>query len=183
MARRRTSHSRARARPEARASHAVVYVHGICHHDPGFSAPWFAALRPHLSDPDDFQRLEVLWSDIVHPPQPEMMLAHTEALTAAVSSLVHPRHHTEGARGLAENIQDVLADRALRQHLEAVVTSAVPPDAGRAESLETPRLLTAGVAAPEALFGIPGLRVCPIRGVRRPFGNGTPAGLLWGRGG
>jgi hypothetical protein len=27
------------------------------------------------------------------------------------------------------------------------------------------------------------LRVCPIRGVRRPFGNGTPAGLLWGRGG
>jgi serine/threonine-protein kinase len=26
-------------------------------------------------------------------------------------------------------------------------------------------------------------RVCPIRGVRRPFGNGTPAGLLWGRGG
>ena len=43
---------------------ALVYVHGISKHGPGYSDEWFAALKPHLTIPVD--TFEVLWSDLVN---------------------------------------------------------------------------------------------------------------------
>jgi len=45
-------------------SPAIVYVHGISKHDPGYSDAWFAALKPHLTTP--VEKSEVLWSDLVN---------------------------------------------------------------------------------------------------------------------
>ena len=45
-------------------SPALVYVHGIAKHTPGYSDEWFAALQPHLTV--NVERFEVLWSDIVN---------------------------------------------------------------------------------------------------------------------
>jgi hypothetical protein len=58
----------ARAEPGVRQ---LVYVHGICRHDPGFSDPWWAAMNPFVPSlqPGDLDgnRHEVLWSDLVSP--------------------------------------------------------------------------------------------------------------------
>ena len=46
-------------------SEVVVYVHGISQHRPGYSDPWWNAMRPHLTRP--LTKTEVVWSDIVNP--------------------------------------------------------------------------------------------------------------------
>lgn len=72
----------------------VVFVHGICRHTPGYSDPWFAALKPHL--PAGYEHAEVLWSDVVEGVLPE-------------------EPHSPVIRGVVE-------DRARRQAVEAAMS-------------------------------------------------------------
>src|SRR6516165_1717309 len=113
MARKRTP-SRKKPSPRSKARAAavaagavadnqyVVYVHGICRHEAGYSNPWWAALTPFLDGaiPDD-HHLEVLWSDIITPAAP-----------AAAALPPAPR---AAQAAVTRQIQDVLTDRALRQ--------------------------------------------------------------------
>jgi hypothetical protein len=59
---------------------AIVYVHGISKHDPGYSDEWFAALKPHLTG--TVEKFEVLWSDIVNA---KAMMADADRATFAAN--------------------------------------------------------------------------------------------------
>ena len=112
----------------SRGNRALVYVHGICWHDAGFSDKWFRALRSHLStglrQQLEANRHEVLWS----------------------------RHVSSGDRGeelrnssqqeVADEIRDVLLDR-VDQSMELQMDRA--DSSLDRESMD------------RALFGIPGL--------------------------
>lgn len=122
----------------------LVYVHGICAHDEGYSDGWFDALRKHL--PEDLERelaanrREVLWSDLVTPASRER---------AAIA-----RELTSDEQDLAAEIRDILEDRTERQAIEALPEqSAVRPDE---RGLTDPRD-SRSLSGERALFGIPGL--------------------------
>ena len=59
-----------RAVAAAVASRRLVYVHGICRHDAGFSNGWWNALQPFVTvfgaGNLNQSRLEVVWSDLVN---------------------------------------------------------------------------------------------------------------------
>jgi len=55
------------------ASEVVVYVHGISQHRPGYSDPWWNAMRPYLPRP--LTKTEVVWSDIVNPRSEQLRSA------------------------------------------------------------------------------------------------------------
>ena len=111
----------------------LVYVHGICPHDPGYSNGWWEALRPfvpaafgagHLDD----TRLEVLWSDLVNQASvaiaaaaagAEQTFGATGAMPAAAASVVEERR-----RAAAEEIKETLRDRTEREVLVAAAESA-----------------------------------------------------------
>jgi hypothetical protein len=64
--------------PTARAqSEVVVYVHGISQHRPGYSEPWWNAMRPHLTR--SLTKTEVVWSDIVNPRSEQLRSALSRA--------------------------------------------------------------------------------------------------------
>jgi hypothetical protein len=145
--------TRPRKRPATRALLAtaekhVVYVHGICRHDPGFSKPWFAAMKPYVGDIQEENCHEVLWSDIVHPTALASM-ARAQIRSRAVLNLMHPKAPEDGEPDVMTQIKDFLADRAQQQFLEANLRSAGP---GQGTALM--RLPT---VAPQAMFSIPAL--------------------------
>ncbi len=100
----------AAGRPAVRASagRGLVYVHGICHHEAGFSDGWWDAMAPHLSPGVRAElgtnRHEVLWSDLVDPDR---------NARAAQSSRAEDRERQE----LRTAIRAVLQDRARRESL------------------------------------------------------------------
>ncbi|MEX2176618.1 MAG: caspase family protein [Pirellulaceae bacterium] len=102
------------AAAEARAGgeRALVYVHGICPHEPGYSSGWWQALRPHLPAVLrarlDSHRHEVLWSEFVTP---------TRALPRDLVSSATARAYERREEDLAEYLKDVVADRAHREAL------------------------------------------------------------------
>src|SRR5262245_64516892 len=118
MARSRSPRRPRSARLERISGTYVVYVHGICRHDPGFSDPWWAALKPHLTDIPDDHRREVLWSDLVNPAAPEAA-RRPEMLGRAAMELLRPRPAAEAGPDVIVQIKDILADRAHRQYVEA----------------------------------------------------------------
>ena len=153
MARSRTSR-RTRSAPVAStvAAKYVVYVHGICRHEAGYSIPWFSAMKPYVQDIPDANRREVLWSDIIHP-QAVPALERAQVLSRETLALMHPGPPSGQEADVILQIKDVLADRAQRQYLEASVQSlARDSDAGAA-----PSMTTLSTVAPQAMFGIPGL--------------------------
>ncbi len=97
---------------------SLVYVHGICRHDAGYSDPWWQSLKPHLPSALaaelEGRRPEVLWSDLVNSNR---MLARDAYSAEAVRAF-----ETRQADLTAE-LQDVLADRA-RQTLVAELPAA-----------------------------------------------------------
>ena len=113
---------------------ALVYVHGICFHKPGYSDAWWESLKPHL--PSDLagqlqsNRHEVLWSDLV---------SRQRALAADVPD-------PQEARALEQELEDVLKDRAEQE----AARDATPAQRGTDPN---PTELT----QERALFGIPGL--------------------------
>jgi hypothetical protein len=58
-------------------SEVVVYVHGISQHRPGYSDPWWNAMRPYLTRP--LTKTEVVWSDIVNPRSEQLRSALSRA--------------------------------------------------------------------------------------------------------
>lgn len=112
----------------------LVYVHGICRHEPGYSEPWWQALKPRLSATTqgvlETNRHEVLWSDIVSPARDR----HRR--------VVQPAEEQK----LADSLRAVLEDRVERQ---ALATAAQQGRSGRP--------VASRLAYDRALFGIPGL--------------------------
>jgi hypothetical protein len=118
----RTPITRASRRAATTGNH-VVYVHGICQHEAGFSDPWWAALRPHIPSVPASHRHEVLWSDLVTRT---VAARATEAILESVpirrelSDTIPNPEQVE----LAVAIQDVLQDRAEREIVQATVATA-----------------------------------------------------------
>ncbi len=96
------SHTKKDSRQEhASANRSIVYVHGICWHDPGYSDDWFESLRPHLND-DLANQLahnhhEVLWS------------RHVSSRSRSPEA---ENIRSNEAQQLADELADVLHDRA-----------------------------------------------------------------------
>lgn len=143
----------------------VVYVHGVCRHEAGYSDPWWSALHPYLGDWPEADRREVLWSDAVQGDAAQAV-ARPTALHRAVKELTRrgvmqeavPQAVEEAppeAEVVSDQIRDVLADRAARQQVEATLRTHARDGVTR-EALRRP-LPMANVAMPEALLGIPGL--------------------------
>ncbi|HEX8200920.1 MAG TPA: caspase family protein [Isosphaeraceae bacterium] len=123
-------------RAAAGARH-LVYVHGICRHDAGYSDGWWEAmgrftpsLRPGRRDAGG-NRHEVLWSDIVRPA--------ARAVRAAAPSAQEEE--------LRARLVETLQDRTQRQALDAAPPPAAASASGRGADAEGQR----------ALLGIPGL--------------------------
>ncbi len=132
----------------------MVYVHGICRHEAGYSLAWWQALRPFLDDaiPDD-NRLEVLWSDIVNPEALEAVPSANHVQAAL--ELVQPRRAAAGDGDIAEQLRDVLMDRAHRQYVEASLRPAALED--KPEAAGRRAVQPSMPVAPEALINIPGI--------------------------
>ncbi len=110
----------------------VVYVHGICRHERGYSDGWWRAMAsftPSLgSGSHGDSRHEVLWSDIVN----------SRSVTALAAG------QTEEAEDVSEQLRATLEDRLLREMAEAEGTN---------------RSLDLGVATPAAGAACRGLAV------------------------
>jgi hypothetical protein len=134
----------AAATPAASPAKYVVYVHGICHHDAGFSDSWWEALRPYVADIPTANRLEVLWSDIV-APEGVAQAARVSELAAVLAAAGDESPTAE----VTADIRDALADRAQRQMLEASLSATVAAAPGPTLSLE--------VVGTQAVAAIPGV--------------------------
>lgn len=120
---------RSGAEGERRGARQIVYVHGICRHDRGYSDGWWRSLDPFAPSvrPGDLEgnRWEVLWSDLVNRVR-------------ALEDLGPEQQEVQ------QRLEDTLADRMLREvaHAQPEGTrDMVPPES----------------SAPRALLGIPGL--------------------------
>jgi len=164
MARKRTSTSRSRRSTKtdatvlASASAAVgtrqlVYVHGICRHDAGYSDPWWQAMRAYTPSISDDRRHEVLWSDVITPPGPERA-ASAEAAMAARLERAQPPADTDEAM-IATEIRDALADRAQRQHVQALQGAGGAERVAATEPVGAHAFLVMESIAPQAFLGIP----------------------------
>jgi hypothetical protein len=129
-----------RRAPRAVGERFLVYVHGICRHDAGYSDAWWDALHPFTSTfgegKRDRSRLEVLWSDLVNE----------RAVRMDAARAVDPRAAREAdeRRQAADEIREALRDRVDRH----VVDAGPAPIPGAA-----PR----GLADARGLVSIPGL--------------------------
>lgn len=113
----------------ATGQRVVVYVHGICKHDAGYSDDWWRAMAPFTPSLGQGirgdRRHEVLWSDLVN--------SRSVAAFAA--------RETEAAEDVAEQLRATLEDRLLREMAEAEGTD---------------RSVDLGVAVPAEERGLPG---------------------------
>ncbi len=132
------------------ASRRLVYVHGICRHDAGFSNGWWNALQPFVTAFGagnlNQNRLEVVWSDLVN--QAATAFAAAAALGAGAAPLGAPTVPAaipdEQARAqVAASIRETLQDRADQQKLAMASTVGTPPTADSG----------AGLTAGAAVFG------------------------------
>jgi hypothetical protein len=129
----------------------LIYVHGICEHETGFSDPWWVALSPFVSavfgqGALGQNRLEVIWSDLVNQAATAMNAALTTASAAPVAGLAADATEAEqDRRRAAEEIKEALRDRADQQMLSAAV---------RADGLVASNMAAADTST---LISIPGL--------------------------
>ncbi|MFO0906424.1 MAG: hypothetical protein U0939_25690 [Pirellulales bacterium] len=73
------------------APRRLVYVHGICRHDEGFSNAWWEAMKGHVGDVYGAgtlkqERLEVIWSDLVNEASDMLVGALADAVPPATAS-------------------------------------------------------------------------------------------------
>ena len=115
---------------------SLVYVHGICWHDKGYSDKWFESLRPHLerrlARTLARNRHEVLWSKHV---------------SDGPRNLQSDKSRKDKENRFVEELQDILRDRAA-QSMEL----QMPPTQSRGASSELKQH-----HFDRALAGIPGL--------------------------
>jgi hypothetical protein len=140
----------------AQGQRRIIYVHGICQHEAGFSDPWWSALRPFV--PNAFgqgvlnqTRREVIWSDIVNQAA-EAMAALKEggggtglATRAAAPNGLDFAAAEQSRAKAVEEIKEAIRDRADQQMLNA--------------SVRTDGLTASNIAAANTtnLISIPGL--------------------------
>ena len=111
------------------AERHIVYVHGICKHEPGFSNPWFSALGPFVPSlqPGNLggNRHEVLWSDIVNPPADDE--AAPLSVAARIAALiVDSGKHEQMKHRLMKSLEDRIGGNLLRtMNLSASATDAI----------------------------------------------------------
>jgi metacaspase-1 len=114
------------ARVRAARDRHIVYVHGIGQHSEGYSDGWWDAMKDYVPSIPNGQlapagnRWEVLWSKVVRPTGRSAMV---------------PR---AGQDGLAQAIQDVLLDRAVRQFIPERLATV---DGSRSAETINPRSL------------------------------------------
>jgi len=113
----------------ATGTRVIVYVHGICRHEEGFSNAWWQALAPFAPSLGrgtlNTSRREVLWSDIVN----------RRSITALAAG------ETAEVEDVSQQLRATLEDRLLREMAEAEGTD---------------RSLDLGVAVPAEERGVPG---------------------------
>ncbi|QEG41981.1 caspase family protein [Roseimaritima ulvae] len=126
-------------------SRGIVFVHGICAHDAGYSDPWWESLRPHLSsgvrDALAANRKEVLWS------------RHVTDMDRAAASAADPVEIQQ----LEWQLRAVLSERMTQEASQQIVERAagetraadIPPGTVRAAGESRP--------VPRAVLGIPGV--------------------------
>jgi hypothetical protein len=116
------------------SNRSLVYVHGICQHDTGYSNDWFAAMSPHLETGLRAEladnRKEVLWSE------------HVTRVSRSLDSEVDP----EEMRQMEKILEAILEERMVREASEQITERT----AKRGEAVPAGPM-------PRALFGIPGL--------------------------
>ncbi|TWT55221.1 caspase family protein [Allorhodopirellula solitaria] len=119
---------------------SLVYVHGICKHESGYSDDWFDAMAPHLAAALRVElnanRKEVLWSE------------HVSRTSRSLASEIDPLEMQQTRTVL----EAVLAERMVREAGEQIAEREV----GRSSSGLSRDPMPPG-AMPRALFGIPGL--------------------------
>jgi hypothetical protein len=132
----------------------VVYVHGICRHDAGYSIGWWAALKNYLPGLVDANRHEVLWSDIIEPGAAVLELVRARDRAEAALALLQPAPlaTADPKTAVAAQIKDVLADRATRQLVAA--SSATRAVGAQLDVAVHPNV---DLVSPQALLTIPGL--------------------------
>jgi metacaspase-1 len=125
----------------------LVYVHGICRHDPGFSDPWWESLHPFTDafgdGARDDTRHEVVWSDLVN--------------VAGMGAAAVGPAASEKAEW-ASRIRGVLEERAA-VHVSDAGPSIASPDLARdflAKNFSSRPLLTSNASA-AAAFTVPGI--------------------------
>ena len=137
----------------------LVYVHGICRHDPGYSDPWWDALSPYVPSlqPGDLggTRREVLWSDLI---------GGTRALART----------NDAAAELARRLRDTLADRNTCRSLTPAFLAA--------SSTHSPTANASATASRHALVFAPPAMMSPgvsakANGARRSSSRPTMQGL------
>jgi metacaspase-1 len=154
--------ARRRAQLESRVEvptsggHHVVYVHGICRHEAGYSDPWWAALKPYIAEVPDQNRHEVLWSDVITPAVQQAAALRYEPFSAAAQAL--SQFGTAGAQPeVIAHIKDILADRAQRQLIKASLETAARQQSVAVAVGPTRAFMTLETVGPQALLGIPNL--------------------------
>lgn len=105
------------------AERKLVYVHGICRHDTGFSNDWWTALRPFVTmfggGNLGQSRLEVVWSDLVNQAATAFAAAARGGVAPPLGAPAGPAAVVdETARAqVAASIRETLRDRADQQEL------------------------------------------------------------------
>jgi metacaspase-1 len=144
----------------ALASRRLIYVHGICRHDAGFSDDWWNSLQPFVTvfgaGKLNQNRLEVVWSNLVNSGVAAAIGAATPGARVAVSD--------EQARAqVAASIRETLQDRADQQRLAT----------GGAASSTTGAAVLGGVASTSGAAAPP-----PVANLEMVTGSGSSLSSL-----
>jgi hypothetical protein len=129
------------------SSRHLVYVHGICKHNPGYSDEWWAALRPYTNAYGDGKlddtRHEIVWSDLVNE--------------RGLHDLAQA--DTDGRKEWAARVRGVLEDRAATRAAMEPASGAAAPARSRdvfTRDLQVRNRLVRGASAVRGL-SVPGL--------------------------
>ncbi len=124
---------------------SLVYCHGICQHDPGYSDPWWHSLSPHLNlatrQALAADRHEVLWSE------------HVTRVDRAITEAADPVEQQK----IAMSLQEILQERVTREVDAQIVERGQVRGRGDMQGPIEARALEPEGAVPRAALGIPGL--------------------------
>lgn len=118
------------------SNRSLVYVHGICLHDPGYSNGWWDSMQGYLDSPIrskiQANRQEVLWSKHVTPTDRNITTAFNR----------------ERQQQVEQQLRDILQERATQEVATAIANASTNQNRG---------LESSTITIPRSLLGIPGL--------------------------
>jgi metacaspase-1 len=149
------------ATPAAVGNRRLIYVHGICRHDKGFSNDWWSALQSFVTvfglGQLGVTRLEVIWSDLVN--QSSAAFA-TGMMMGGAGSAAAPDQDARAR--MAAAIRETLRDRADQQQMAiaslqgAAQAGGVMP-ASAAPTAPAPAVADIQMVTGGSGIGIPGM--------------------------